>query len=265
MEARGSTCVSTGLSKEPALNADPAQQQHLLDLAEHDGRLAQLAHRRRTLPELAEIERLDGLAAVLRDRIVAGETESADVAREVVKAERDVELVRERAVRDQERLDSGAITSAKELESLQHEIGSLARRQAELEEIELDILERQEAVDQALSATRGEAADVVERLAVTTRRRDEALAELDRDEGEVGEGRAALAAGLPGELLALYEKIRARQGDPAAAALSRGRCGACRMELNSTELVEVRAAPADAVLRHEDCGAVLVRTAESGL
>ena len=247
------------------LNADPADQLRLLDLAEQDGRLAQLAHRRRTLPEIAEIERLTAQVTTLRDRIVGAETEASDIAREVAKAESDVEQVRSRARRDAERLDSGAITSAKELESLQHEIGSLAKRQADLEDVELEILERQEAADRILAELRQEQADVDEQLASATQRRDDAFHEIDKDAGFVTEGRASLAGSLPADVLALYEKIRAHQGDPAAAALGRGRCGACRMELNSTELGAARGASPDLVLRHEDCGAILVRTAESGL
>lgn len=253
------------MGREPPLNADPSDQLRLLDVAEMDARTGQLTHRRKSLPELAEIEQLKGQFAVLRDRIVAAETESGDVAREVTKAERDVEQVRERAVRDQQRLDSGAITSAKELESLQHEIGSLARRQGELEEIELEILERQESVDRALAESRGESAQVEEQLGDATTRRDQAFHAIDAEAASVTHERGLLIAGLPADLVALYDKIRDRKGDPAAGALSRGRCGACRMELNSTELGEVRAAPAEAVLRHEDCGAILVRTAESGL
>ena len=87
---------------------------------------------------------------------------------------------------------------------------------------------------------------------------------MDKDAGFVHEGRASLAGSISAELLALYEKIRAKQG-VGAAALHRGQCGACRMQINSTEMGEIRAAAPEAVLRHEDCGAILVRTAESGL
>ncbi len=246
------------------LNADPADQLRLLDIAEQDARLAQLTHRRRTLPEHAEIERLNAQRGTLRDRIVIAETESSDIAREVAKAEIDVEQVRARSSRDSERLDSGAITSAKELESLQHEIGSLARRQAALEDIELEILERQEDANRVLAELRQETTDIDEQLAAATARRDTAIDEMDKDAGFVSEGRASLGGSVSAELLALYEKIRAKQ-TPAAAALRRGQCGSCQMQINSTELGEVRAAAPEVVLRHEDCGAILVRTAESGL
>ena len=53
--------------------------------------------------------------------------------------------MRARSARDQERLDSGQVASPKELESLQHEIATLARRQADLEDIVLEVMERLEA------------------------------------------------------------------------------------------------------------------------
>ena len=37
------------------MKAEPAVQRRLLDLAEADGELARLAHRRRTLPEHAQL------------------------------------------------------------------------------------------------------------------------------------------------------------------------------------------------------------------
>ncbi len=246
------------------LNADPADQLRLLDLAQQDARLAQLAHRRRTLPELAEIDELTSQQALVHDRTIAAQTEASDISREVSKAETDVEQVRARAARDQDRLDSGAITSAKELESLQHEIGSLGKRQADLEEVELEIMERLEDVQRLLTQLQQESRDVEERLSAAVLRRDAALGEMDKDGAFVAEGRRSLAESLPAELLALYEKVRAKSG-VGAAELGRGRCGSCRLELNSTELGEMRHAAEDAVLRHEDCGVILIRTAESGL
>lgn len=89
-----------------------------------DVRLQQLAHRRRSLPEHAEIESLTKDHTQLRDLLVAAQTEESDTAREQTKAEQDVDQVRQRAVRDQQRLDSGAVSSPKDLENLQREITS---------------------------------------------------------------------------------------------------------------------------------------------
>ena len=53
------------------VTAAPQDQWRLLDVQAHDTRLAQLAHRRRTLPEHAEVERLDSAGGPVADEIVA--------------------------------------------------------------------------------------------------------------------------------------------------------------------------------------------------
>ena len=139
------------------LNADPADQLRLLDIAEQDARLAQLTHRRRTLPEIAEIEQLTGHAETVRDRIVGAETEASDVAREVAKAETDVEQVRARATprRRAARLRRDHLGQGAGEPAARDRLAG--RRQSDLEDIELEILERQEDVNRVLSELRQEA------------------------------------------------------------------------------------------------------------
>ena len=72
--------------------------------------------------------------SAIETALVNVRTAHGDVQRELVKSEQDVQLVRDRAVRNQARLDSGQ-GSAKELQALQHELQSLARRQSELEDV----------------------------------------------------------------------------------------------------------------------------------
>ena len=131
--------------RSPPLNAEPADQIRLLEVQALDARIAQLDHKRRTLPEHTELDRLGADLAQLRDLLVAAQTEESDTAREQTKAEQDVDQVRQRATRDQQRLDSGAVTSPKDLENLQREIVSLAKRQGDLEDIVLEVMERRES------------------------------------------------------------------------------------------------------------------------
>ena len=202
---------------------------------------------------------------MLRDHIVAAETEESDVARQQSKADTDVEQVRTRAARDQERLDSGAISSPKELESLQHEIESLARRQTELEDVELEVMERLEDVQGRLAELRREL-DAAERAHETlVAKRDASLHDIAKDREFVALQRADQARHLPDELVKLYEKLRADNGGVGAAVLHQGRCEGCRLELNATEIAQIRAAEPDEVLRCEECRRILVRTKESGL
>jgi predicted nucleic acid-binding Zn-ribbon protein len=224
-----------------------------------------LDHRRRNLPEHAELERLSADLAQLRDLLVAARTEESDTAREQTKAEQDVDQVRQRAVRDQQRLDSGAVTSPRDLENLQREIASLAKRQSDLEDVVLDVMERREAAQERAAALAERVEAVQAQVTETEQRKAAALQDLDAEGFSVAKERESLAAGLPGDLVSLYERLRAQQGGIGAARLYQKRCEGCRLELNITELNEVRAAPADTVVRCENCRRILVRTGESGL
>jgi len=211
------------------------------------------------------LERLTADLAQLRDLLVAARTEDSDTAREQTKAEQDVDQVRQRAVRDQQRLDSGAVTSPRDLENLQREIASLARRQSDLEDVVLAVMERREDA-QARSAELAERVEsLAAKVAEVERRKGAALERIDAEGFTAAREREALAAGVPEDLMKLYDKLRAQQGGVGAARLYQKRCEGCRLELNITELNEVRAAPADTVVRCENCRRILVRTSESGL
>ena len=114
------------------VKASAEAQLRLLELADLDAELARLENRRRSLPEVAEVEKIEAREAELRDAIVAAETTEKDLAREQAKAEADVDQVRDRAARDRGRLDAGQVSSPRELESLQSEIASLLRSQSYL-------------------------------------------------------------------------------------------------------------------------------------
>ncbi|MEU3601930.1 C4-type zinc ribbon domain-containing protein [Streptomyces sp. NPDC006798] len=247
------------------MNAAPADQIRLLDVQNLDVRLSQLAHKRMSLPEHAELESLTKDLAQLRDLLVAAQTEESDTAREQTKAEQDVDQVRQRAARDQQRLDSGAITSPKDLENLQKEIVSLARRQGDLEDVVLDVMERREAVQERVAELTSRVESVQAKVDDATARRDAAERELDDQTATVTKEREAVSAAVPADLLKLYEKLRVQQGGVGAARLYQRRCEGCRLELNITEVNDVRKAAPDTVVRCENCGRILVRTGESGL
>jgi predicted nucleic acid-binding Zn-ribbon protein len=247
------------------VNADPAIQLRLLDLQAVDSALSRLAHRRATLTELAEIERGDKRLAALRDDLVRAETRISDLDREQRRLEADVDQVRQRAVRDQQRMASGAIGSPKELESLQHEVDTLARRQSELEDKVLDVMERHEGVDSELAALRSQMDEAVAERDRAVSGRDSAYAEIDAATDSAEAERGRIAAEIPEDLLALYERIRGSAGGVGAAPLRQRRCEGCRLELAGTELTAARNAPPDEVLRCENCRRIMVRIPESGL
>lgn len=247
------------------MKAPAASQLRLLDLQDLDSRLDRLAHRRRTLPELAEIEGYEARLAGLHDAIVGAETDLSDADREQRKVENDVDLVRTRMARDQQRLDTGAVGNAKELENLQHELGSLAKRQADLEDLVLEHMERREEIETRLKAVTTERDEVTAALEAAIARRDAAFAEIDAEAAQLRTERDPTAAEIPADLVTLYEKVRAANGGLGAAALHRGQCQGCHLSLPPTDLAAFKAAPEDEVLRCEECRRILVRRADSGV
>jgi uncharacterized protein len=247
------------------VKASPDAQLRLLELAEIDAELTRLEHRRRGLPEHAELSRLEQRDRELRDELAVLQAQEGDLRREQAKAEADVEQVRTRIDRDRARLDAGQVSSPRELENLQSEIESLHRRQSDLEEVVLDVMERQETTGSRLQAAGAEREQVGADAGVAITSRDAALAEIGEQAGKAADRRAAVLVDEPAELVDLYERLRVQHGGVGAAALRRGRCEGCHLSLNTVDLNAIRAAAADEVLRCEECRRILVRTAESGL
>ncbi len=247
------------------MKAAPADQLRLLDLQAVDLHLDQLAHRRRTLPELAEIAAIETKLGGLRDDVVRVRTEVEDLDREIRRLENDIDLVRQRATRDKQRMESGAVSAAKELESLQHEVASLARRQGELEDAELELMEKREDADAKLTAAQTRLDEATAGLEDAEKRRDAAFAEVEQTIADRTAERGPLATSIPADLIALYEKIRGTHNGIGAAMLRARRCEGCRLDLSGSDLSDARSAAEDEVLRCDECRRILIRTKESGL
>ena len=249
----------------PFVKASPEAQLRLLELAELDTELSRLDHRRRTQPEIAELAQLGERAAKVRDAITIADTNLSDLDRELTRAERDVEQVRVRIDRDNERLNAGQVSNARELESLQSEVASLRRRQSDLEEGVLELMEKRETAQALRDGAAAEGETVAADTASVTARSDVTLGEINELEAKAQTARASVVAGLPDDLLALYDRVRAQSGGLGAAPLRRGQCLGCRVQLSTVDLNAIRAAAPDEVVRCEECRRILVRVEDSGL
>jgi len=248
-----------------AVTASPEQQQALLDLQGFDTKLLQLAHKRAGLPEISAAQDLEVELGSIKMRLVAAQTEASDLKLNLLKAESDVEQVVSRSRRDQERLDSGAVSAPKELESLQHEIGTLAKRQAELEDIELEIMQAYENAQQAVTDLLASEIETTEKLTSVAQSRDDLFTDIDFEINSLTGQRMEIANQLPADLISLYDKIRADQGGVGAALIHRGACQGCHITIDAQEIDQIRKMSADAIARCDQCRRILVRTAESGL
>jgi len=242
------------------MKASPRQQRLLLDLQELDTALARLARRRERLPERAELSALAGEAAEARDRFMAAQRELDARRLEIEHVEADIAVVEQRRARDEELL--AASVSSKEAQALQGELDTLARRQSELEDRELVIMEAQETTEAAFAEAERLLGEVDGRRAEIQRRIDEAEQRISRELASNAEERAGLAAEVQRDLLTHYEQLRDRIG--IGAARLRGNVSeASNMALAPAELSDILAAAPDELVYCPGTGAILVRDADA--
>ena len=155
---------------------------------------------------------------------------------------------------------SGSITSPRELQAMQGEVEQLRRHQRALEDRELELMESQEAID-------GELAALAEQVGAAEAQADVARAAVAEQEAVIdaeiaagdGRARAAAAADIPANLLALYDGCRAAARGVGVARLVGNTCQGCRLTIPSTEVARIRKAGPDGDVAHcDNCGAILV-------
>lgn len=244
------------------MKAEVVQQRSLLELAELDAERGRLEHRAGNLVESQRLEEIQATHREANDRLAAMQIALDDLNEQVAKFESEIDGVRQREDRDRKLLDSGA-TDAKQLTELQHELETLERRQASLEDSLLEIMERREELQSEQTAELTKIDELQRDLGAAQQACDEALSELDRQRGQSLSRRDELVAGLDPDLVTLYERQRTR-GGAGAGVLQGGRCGACRIEIDRGELARISAADDDEVLRCPECGAILLRVRGTG-
>jgi uncharacterized protein len=239
------------------MKAEVAQQRSLLELTELDAELSRIAHRATHLPQREAHGRLQAEHDAVNDRLGAVRIALEDLDGQVSRFESEIDAVRQREDRDRSLLKSGAI-DAKQLSDLQHELETLERRQASLEDSLLEVMEHREGLQEQLAAEMRAIEALQVDLSTAQQALDAAVAEIDQLRQQHSSRRLELVATLDPALSALYERQRAG-GGPGAGPLQGHRCGACRIEIGRGELARITAAAEDDVVHCPECGAILLR------
>lgn len=240
------------------MKASVSDQRSILDIQKFDLQVATLRNKAANLPELAEINSHTIKQHNLRDLRIAAETELSDVKRELARAEGDVEQIVTRIERDEKRLSSGTGTP-KELEQTQHELGTLAARRLELEEVELEIMMRVDGIKERIAALTAEENELGLNIADLNIRRENALAAIHTELEGIDTDRKSTVQSISSEFYLLYEKVREGGHGIGAAALAGSQCKGCNLTLNTIELQRISAVAEDEVVRCEECRCILVR------
>ena len=239
------------------MKASQSDQLQVLDLQRMDFHVATLYNRLAALPEIADLLACTQRLAVVRDLIIAAQTQISDIKRELLRAEADVEQVVVRLERDEKRLSDG-LAAPKELEKIQHEVETLSARRSELEEVELEVMLRIDSITSRLDELRGEEESLNTTSAEIQLRKNSASALIEEEIASTISERNATSASVDSALLELYEKIRSNTGT-GAAALREGRCDGCHLAINSVELGRMKTIASDEVVRCEECRCILIR------
>ncbi|SDS18672.1 zinc ribbon domain-containing protein [Microlunatus soli] len=237
----------------------------MLDLQAVDTTIAQLQHRRANLPEHAQLAKLAADRSAASEALVEAETKVSDLELAQRQSETDLEPVRQRRIRNQQRIDDGSVGDPKALAGLVEEIQHLDRRIGDLEDAELEVMEQLETAVATRDQRAAASAELEQKAAEVIARRDQQVTGIDGELSDQSTRRDAVAADIPAQLLASYDKLRAGHGGVGAAELRNRRCTGCQLEVNAADLRDFAAAADDEVLRCEECGRILVRTVNSGL
>lgn len=240
------------------MKASHSDQQAILEVQLLDDHLASLAKREATLPETIALNTVVIKRNNIRDLRIAAETERTDVKRELSRAEGDVEQIVTRIQRDDARLNSGTGTP-KELEQTQHEMVTLGKRRAELEEAELLIMVQVEGITNRITELSAEEEKLAAEIADLEIKRENALTIIINERGIVTEKRTATSAPIIDDLKALYVKLAADNNGNGAAMMVGNECKGCHLTINATEVARIATLPAEEVVRCEQCRCILVR------
>lgn len=240
------------------MKASYLDQERLLALQQIDTDIIKIEHKIKSSPLNSQLDGINRELSENKNLVVAAETEKSDIQHELSKSEIDVEQVITRIEKDEKRLASGGGTS-KELEQIQHELGTLARRRSELEDVELEIMVRIEEINSRIIALK----EKISMLESDSLKLQSDLS-LEKDQLDLAKqqslaARVALVPQINRELIALYEKIRSVSDGVGAAQLLGDSCGGCHLKLNAAEIERVKSLPDDELVRCEECRRILIR------
>ncbi|MFL0409710.1 zinc ribbon domain-containing protein [Microbacterium paludicola] len=243
------------------MKASPADQLLLLDVVDIDRRIAQAESARKNPPQAARVQELIARRTALGRELAEKAGARDDLRAELKRIEGDVAVVSARRARDVERL--AATSSPKDAQGLEHEIAGLEKRRSDLEDAELEVMEKLEAAEAAAAEQQALLDEVTSEGQRLSTEAKGIVAQATADLATLTRDRAAVAGRIPADLLALYERLASR--GTGTAVFTRGMCGACNMNLSPSDLAVLRSTPDDEVALCPECGAIMVRTAESGL
>ena len=240
------------------MKATPQDQNLLIELQLIDSQIAQAKAKLASLPELEQIAAIHARLENTAVELTVVETELADVVIDLRRCEVDVEQIEDRIKKDENRLNSGA-GSPKELEQTQHELVTLAKRKAELEDVELEIMVKHDGIKARVDELKNDQVGLKQLELELNIRLENAKTEITQNLESLAASRQVLTPKIDPALVALYDKIRQSADGVGAAQLIGDKCDGCHLSINAIERERIKGLESDEVIRCEECRRILVR------
>jgi len=140
---------------------------------------------------------------------------------------------------------------------VQHELETLGKRRSELEDAQLELMERVELSTDSQQQIQAQKQQLQSDLDTELEIAKQDLAVVKQEHSSIAAEVNAAKAQIANDLLELFERLATRA--TAVGVLRGSTCGACNMNLTSTALGQIRAVAEDELARCPECSAILVR------
>jgi predicted nucleic acid-binding Zn-ribbon protein len=238
------------------VDVDDGALARLLEVQHEDTEIRRLSERRESLPEAAQLTRVnEGLAELEADHAIARK-QLEEIEREQRRLEGEIELLAQKTTREEGRLYSGAVSNPKELSALQAEVEMLKRRAGGLEDDLLEAMVQRDGAEETVQRLEDERNAAATESAALTAQVDSLFKEIDSSLGRHREVRSQMADSVPESLLRLYEQLRDAKQGVGAAELNGDTCQGCHTRLPSREVERLRTERG--LQRCDNCRRILV-------
>ncbi len=231
----------------------------LFALQDEDVLRGQLEYRRARLPEADAVLAAETARVQMSAEVGDLQIQRLDHARRQNRFEGEVAAIEIRLGELDQRLYGSAITSPKEATALQNEIGSLRRRQDDLEGQILEIMEILEPTDVRLEELAAAAIVADADIAAAKVALVETEAAIDGELAESATRREEAVQSLPADVLVRYQRSLPSFGASTVVRFSGTDCSGCPYSMPSMEADRVRGLDAGTLAECSECGRLVVR------
>ncbi len=230
----------------------------LLTLQDRDIALDRLRHRRATLPERTAVAEGQAQLAALTPRLLDARARRDEISRDERRLDDEARALEQRANEMEKRLYSGEISSPRELQAMQADVEQLRRHRSSVEDDELAVMERRDALDTEVAELEARVAEIERMLEGQRGALAGKEAEVDQEIAAELTAREQLAGEVTPAMLQLYDRCRTAARGVGVARLVGRTCQGCHLDIPATEAERIRRTGDETVAHCDNCGCILV-------